>query len=137
MTRKKVLLGFLALLLPFLLLTIPPTISSNTITSIASSQTPIPVEYKAIIYIVIFLILIFLVLKFFGTFIKILIIIALSYLIITILIGLANTGSLTLQYSFSYASQIWNFITGASHTIHTIANISNTISSTSNTLSNV
>jgi len=129
MTTKKFLLGFLAVLLPFLLLTIPPnTISSNTISSIASSSTPIPTAYRAVIYIVIFLILIFLVLKFFGTFIKLLIIIALAYLLITILIGLVNTGSLTLQYSFSYASQIWNFITGASHTIHTIANISNTIS---------
>ena len=135
MTTKKFLLGFLALLLPFLLLTIPPnSISSNSIKTITSSQTPIPIEYRAVIYIVIFLILIFLVLKFFGTFIKLLIIMALAYLVITILIGLVNTGTLTLQYSFSYASGIWNFITGASHTI---SNISNTISSTSNTLSNV
>jgi len=135
MTTKKFLLGFLALLLPFLLLTIPSNaISSNTIKTIASSQTPIPVEYKAIIYIVIFLILIFLILKFFGTFIKLLIIMALAYLVITILIGLVNTGTLTLQYSFSYAGAIWNFITGASHTI---SNVSNTISTASNTLSNV
>jgi len=136
MKANKILFGFFALLIPFLLITIPPnSISSNTINSIASSQTPIPVEYRAIIYIVIFLILIFLVLKFFGLFIKLLIILAFSYLIITILIGLANTGTLTLQYSFSYAGAIWNFITGASHTIHTIANISNTISTTSNSLS--
>jgi len=84
--------------------------------------------------------LIFLVLKFFGLLIKLLIVFALAYLIITILIGVINTGTLTLQYSFSYAGQIWNFITGASHTIsnisHTISNVSNTITSTTNTLSN-
>ena len=136
MKTNKMEFAFLSLILPFLLLSIiPNSISSNTINSITTSQTPIPAEYKAVIYIVIFLILIFLVLKFFGTFIKLLIIMAIAYLLITILIGVINTGTLTLQYSFSYAGVIWNFITGASHTIHTIENISNTISTTSNSLS--
>jgi len=137
-TKFKIKNSFVlfSFLIPFLFLSIiPNSISSNTINSITSSQTPIPIEYRTIIYLLIAVILIFLALKFFGLFAKILIIILLAYLVITILIGLAKTGTLTLQYSFYYVSKILNFISISSKRIHTISNVSNTITSTTNSLS--
>ncbi|MEM4114513.1 MAG: hypothetical protein QXP59_00650 [Saccharolobus sp.] len=103
-------------------------ISTNTIiSSLSTVSTPIPVAYRALILISLIIILITIGYKFFGLFIKAIFLIAIIYLIVTLILGIVYTGTLTLKYSITYIQIIYNFFIKGYAVASSVGNVTGVI----------
>ncbi len=106
----------------------PINISGITNSSVANSTTTIPLEYRAIVGIVLIIVIIILVLKFAKFAISLILLLIIIAIVLSTAYYFFQTGTISLHNALAFLSDIYNFFTSASHTVSAVSNITSKVS---------
>ena len=106
----------------------PINISNITNSSVVNSTTTIPLEYRAIVGIVLIIVIIVLALKFAKFVISLILLLIIIAIVLSTAYYFFQTGTISIHNSLAFLSNIYNFFTSAGHTISAISNITSKVS---------
>ena len=111
LNRRQSAMAFALLIVALSIVSVPTNVVNSSVSSISTAATPIPVAYRALVLIALVIVLIILAWKALGLLLKAILVLVLLYVIVTLIIGVAATGTLTLHYTISYAQSLVSLFT--------------------------